>query len=326
MPRTSTKNRVVNSLGEAISQLIILRIYLISSRRRIAFQQQEEEDEQQQQPAEDGNLAYYYDELLTDMYVSHSLRLYAFVLSKRYVQPRNCRKRPVNKFNIDLHMNTAITVDEDGNEIPAPWLSPTEFVSSYRMTREAFYRLLDLIKHDKVFGKNNKRGPQQLQPAHQLLATLHYFSSFGSTAGGSKMRKHFFIAYGAKDNYVDRCVRAIRRNLRARYLTWPDVEERQKLAQHFHQTYNIPNAIMVVDGTTFQLLSRPRRTDFSDYSGRKDGYTITNLFFSDYRRRIRYYVTGWPGCAHDNRMWKNCAIYKNPEQYFSPTEYLLGEC
>ena len=87
----------------------------------------------------------------------------------------------------------------------------------------------------------------------------------------------------------------------------------------------LPNAILLVDGTTFRLLSKPQREDAPDYSGRKEGYTITNLFFSDLNRKIRYYISGWAGSAHDNRIWTNSKLYREPYNFFSPNEYLIGD-
>ena len=72
-------------------------------------------------------------------------------------------------------------------------------------------------------------------------------------------------------------------------------------------------------------MSKPNREDGADYSGRKEGYTITNLFFSDCNRKIRYYISGWAGCAHDNRIWTNSKLYNNPADYFSRNQFLIGD-
>jgi len=193
------------------------------------------------------------------------------------------------------------------------------------MSTKAFYCLLSLIEDHSVFQKG-QNGPPQAPVKHQLIMTLlHYLSSPGSAAGGARTRNHFYIAYGCKDLYVQRCVEAIRACLRKKYYSWPDEQERKELADQFHREYHLPNALLVVDGTTFRFAIKPLRKDAASYSGRKDGYTLTNLFFSDCKRRIRYYVAGWAGCAHDNRLWTTCKVYKNPGDYFSPQHYLIGD-
>ena len=125
--------------------------------------------------------------------------------------------------------------------------------------------------------------------------------------------------------YIKWCVKAIRSSMRSKYYSWPDAEERREMATQFKKEYNLPNAILIVDGTTFRLMAKPKREDAADYSGRKEGYTITNLFFSDINRKIRYYVSGWAGCAHDNRIWKNCRVFLESSTRFAPNEYIIGD-
>jgi hypothetical protein len=39
---------------------------------------------------------------------------------------------------------------------------------------------------------------------------------------------------------------------------------------------------------------------------------------------INYIYTGWPGCIHDNRAWRNSKLYQR-EEYWGDSEYLLGD-
>jgi hypothetical protein len=61
------------------------------------------------------------------------------------------------------------------------------------------------------------------------------------------------------------------------------------------------------------------------YHGRKYAFSISTLVLNDDRRRIRYFLAGWPGSAHDNRIFKNSSIYKNFEKFFSEIEYMIGD-
>jgi DDE superfamily endonuclease len=249
--------------------------------------------------------------------ILQALQMYIIASQQRYLLPRTVRDRPVNKYEIDLN-----PLPVNGESLP--WLTETEFVTAYRMTRRAFHRLVDLIKDHPVF-QAPKRGCPQYPVEQQLLTLLHYLSSRGSEASSARTRNHFHISYGSKDRYIDRCVKAIRSCMRSTYYKWPDAEERTKLARDFKNEFQLPNAILVVDGTTFRLMSRPEREDAADYSGRKEGYTITNLIFSDAQRRIRYYVAGWAGCVHDNRMWNTCKVFRQSSSYFSPSQYAIGD-
>jgi hypothetical protein len=40
--------------------------------------------------------------------------------------------------------------------------------------------------------------------------------------------------------------------------------------------------------------------------------------------RIMDIVIGWPGSVHENRVWMNSSICLNPEDYFMPREFLIG--
>ena len=50
---------------------------------------------------------------------------------------------------------------------------------------------------------------------------------------------------------------------------------------------------------------------------------FTNCECNNDHRRIRAYLAGFPGSAHDNRVWKHMAQYRNPEEYFDEMQYIL---
>ena len=56
----------------------------------------------------------------------------------------------------------------------------------------------------------------------------------------------------------------------------------------------------------------------------KQNYAVHALIFCDDGHRIRHIVVGWPASIHDNRVWKNCNIFLQKEDYFSENEYGLG--
>jgi DDE superfamily endonuclease len=73
------------------------------------------------------------------------------------------------------------------------------------------------------------------------------------------------------------------------------------------------------------LAFEPETEDAPDYSGRKFGYSITALIYCDHKRRIRHYLAGYPGSAHDNRVFKKSKPARTPNQFFSPREYCIGD-
>lgn len=42
-------------------------------------------------------------------------------------------------------------------------------------------------------------------------------------------------------------------------------------------------------------------------------------------KRIRYYHAGYPGCVHDNRVFRSTPLYKEPNEYFGNSMFLLGD-
>jgi DDE superfamily endonuclease len=80
-----------------------------------------------------------------------------------------------------------------------------------------------------------------------------------------------------------------------------------------------------VDGTLFPLAFEPETEDVPNYSGRKYGYSITATIFCDHKRRIRHYLAGFLGSAHDkNRVFKASKLASNPNLHISPREYCIG--
>ena len=111
--------------------------------------------------------------------------------------------------------------------------------------------------------------------------------------------------------------------MRDKYIFWPDEEERRQLAKSNEEKYHCPNTILYGDGTLYELMLAPQTPDRGDYHGRKMQWSLTTLILGDDECRVRYYLSGFPGCSHDNRVWRWSKIYKEKEKYFSPLQYVI---
>jgi hypothetical protein len=49
------------------------------------------------------------------------------------------------------------------------------------------------------------------------------------------------------------------------------------------------------------------------------------LVVSDQKRRIRWYITGYPGSAHDNRMLRRSPLKVRKEEYFTVYQNIIGD-
>jgi hypothetical protein len=113
--------------------------------------------------------------------------------------------------------------------------------------------------------------------------------------------------------------------LSAEFIRWPDAEERLSISQQIRSKYDFPHCVGIADGTLFPLAFAPEGEDAPVYSGRKYGYSLTCMIISDHTRRIRHYLAGFPGSAHDNRVFKATKLYQKPEQHFDRMQYILGD-
>jgi hypothetical protein len=105
--------------------------------------------------------------------------------------------------------------------------------------------------------------------------------------------------------------------------TWPDENEREQIARRIEKKFFLPNAVSLMDGTLLPLAIAPSCDDAADYSGRKFRYSLTVNIINDDHRKIRAYLAGFPGSAHNNRVWKHMKQHKQTSQFFSELEYLL---
>jgi hypothetical protein len=235
-----------------------------------------------------------------------------FAEMKRYLFPRGKYRK----------VNDGVFVRDLNGEGERPWFTDEEFKQKYRVSREALDHIYEKVKDHKVF--KNKRGPRQLHPKYQLMVLLDYLGTEGSGANNPRQRSYFHIGRGTAHNARKRARKAIL-SLGPEYYYWPDEDERKKISERYRKKFNLPNCVGVIDGTLFPLLFSPQTEDAADYHGRKYQWSLTCVVVSDDKRRIRWYVTGYPGSAHDNRMWRRGELKTKKDQYFVLYEYIIGD-
>ena len=87
--------------------------------------------------------------------------------------------------------------------------------------------------------------------------------------------------------------------------------------------HGLPGAVGIVDGTPVNFEQRPV-IDGAAYFSRKSRYCI-NLQLGDDKKRIRHYLTGWPGSQYDSQVFDHSILCTNPLLCFSPGEYLMAD-
>jgi len=241
------------------------------------------------------------------------------------------RKSPHDRFKEDLDGRDDDLDDETERQLIAreatilPWLTEAEFLQKYRMSYDSFKLVLNEIKDHTIFKRlEGKAGHRQTPVVNQLMGFCKCIGTEGDGANGPNQRNTFGIGKGSSDVFRRRVTTAIL-SLRDVYYTWPDAEERHQLAKLGEIESDFPSCVGIADGTLFPLAFEPEATDAPDYSGRKYGFSITTMIICDYNKKIRYYLAGYPGSCHDNRVYNNTGFVKNPKEYFSEMEYNMGD-
>ena len=193
------------------------------------------------------------------------------------------------------------------------------------MERTSFWRLHALIEDYEGFSKRDGHGRKQIASQYQLLVLLAFLRTEGDGMSNQHGRTNFYVAYGSISHYKERAAKAILRNLFDRYVHWPSAAERVEIAKRFYYDYGIPNLVGVADGTLFPLAFKPRRDDYQDFHGRKFLYSLSTLIVNDDRRRVRYFLAGWAGTAHDERVFTNSMLCRHHEEYFDHNQFILGD-
>jgi hypothetical protein len=300
MPRVNRKTKAVASLTDVVNNRLQLRcIRMLHSDDEDSF-----EDLQ---------------DLASVVFLSELRKRRYYKRRKKY---RKCRAE--ERLNKDLYNNDADATNRShGSDSSSslPWLSDVEFLQKFRVTKNGFSRILEFIKDHSVFQSKTKR---MAPPEYQLMVFLKYVGTEGDGANNAGQRNTFGIGYGTALNYRRRVTDALR-SLSDQFIRWPDAEERHSISQQIRSKYDFPHCVGIADGTLFPLAFAPESDDAPDYSGRKYGHSITCMIVCDHTRRIRHYLAGFPGSAHDNRVFKATKLYQEPEQYFDTMQYILGD-
>lgn len=111
-------------------------------------------------------------------------------------------------------------------------------------------------------------------------------------------------------------------NKRAAYIKWPRGDEWLTISAQFRR---FPNVIGAVDGTHVEI-PKPKKDD--SYNNRKLTASIQVQLVCDAKKKITDVFCGYPGSAHDARVWKESPLYNllSSGQSGIPVQYhLLGD-
>ena len=151
------------------------------------------------------------------------------------------------------------------------------------MSCPSFLKLWSQIKDDEVF--TNNRNKQQANSKYQLLVLLKYLGTKGDGMSNQKARAILPSSAGLFDIMKERVITAIIKNLSHVYF-WPRRAKRVFISNQLKSSFFINDCVGIGDGTLLPLAFKPQREDFTDFNGRKGGYTLTMFIICDHMHRI----------------------------------------
>jgi hypothetical protein len=200
-----------------------------------------------------------------------------------------------------------------------PYYDDIDFQSHFRFTREVVEKVLTEIRLKPVIVSP---GRPPVQPLEAFLLTLWILGNqecFRSTAdrfGFSRGHAHKIFIKTIK--YVT--------SKKNKYIIWPVGQHLMKNVDNFNHlrgNNSFPNVVGCVDGTHI-MIPGPRNDD-SFYNRKGVNSMILQGICNSGMSFIDVYC-GWPGSAHDARVWRNSPIYQNLRNNAIPTFYhLLGD-
>jgi hypothetical protein len=198
--------------------------------------------------------------------------------------------------------------------------SDEEFLYSFRMTRESFHKLLKEMETKKAFcaPKFKKQHPVSFQ----LLVFLFCVGKQGSCGSSIAVLSHFGIGKGSVNNYVDRCISALH-EIHDDVVYWPDRNKREEMKARLSST-GFRYCVGIINGTLIVLDFKPEKFHKCYYS-RKSVYALNVMVVCDDKKCVTFYLAGWPGSTHDNRVFRNSRLFKKRNEYFDHEDYLLGD-
>ena len=251
------------------------------------------------------------EDSIEEEYLRDQTRILKQMTSTRYLFRKSYYRTNRKKFDLeDALSNSSVNYNDE------------EFLKSFRITRNSFFLLLEVMKEKRVFKRVSKK--KKARPiAYQLLVFLYRIGKEGDGGSCGDISQHFGIGKGTIKNYTRRCVKALL-EMKDEIVYWPDEDERLEMRNRLSPT-GFRHCVGIIDGTLMGLAFRPEAYHECYYT-RKSMYAINTLIVCDDKKRIIYYNAGWPGSTHDNRVFRNSKLYYNRGDYFSQNEYLLGDC
>lgn len=145
----------------------------------------------------------------------------------------------------------------------------------------------------------------------------------GNGVGEEKNALLCGFSTGSVNNFTKRVFTAIL-SLKDQVIKWPNAKERRQISRRFARDHGLPNAVGIIDGTPVVYSQRPH-IDGEVFWTRKKEYSQNLQLVCDDRRKVRFFLIGWPGTVYDNTVFCKTKLARNPLRYFCGGQYILAD-
>jgi len=197
-----------------------------------------------------------------------------------------------------------------------------EFKQIVRMKKDSFVQLVVILQENPIFGSDTQRH-RQTPVWTQVMIVLQRLGNDGSGICVGRCAINGGYSVGSICKFTVRVIKAIT-DLRKEVIKWPDAAERARISAFFGHTFGLPGAVGVVDGTPIIFAQQPG-IDGETWWTRKCHYAMNLQLVCDHRKRIIYFIVGWPGSVFDNTVMEKTDLFRDPTRFLALGQFLLAD-
>ncbi|XP_044760416.1 putative nuclease HARBI1 [Coccinella septempunctata] len=199
------------------------------------------------------------------------------------------------------------------------------FFQLFRLKKETFSKLLDMVVVNDQFCLIKKRyigGRHPVPPEKALLVFLWYIAHPDSL---HSISYRFDLVPSTVMNIVNSCL-YILVHMKNKIICWPKTSEEFEHLENGFTTY--PGVIGAIDGSHINIKVPSSQHD--SYVDRYMQHSINLMAICSASHILTYVFVGFPGSAHDSRVFLNSQFFRNiesygPSIYFPADKHLLGD-
>ncbi|XP_071571066.1 putative nuclease HARBI1 [Temnothorax nylanderi] len=199
-----------------------------------------------------------------------------------------------------------------------------DFFLTFRLKRETFQQLLQLVTRQDEMQKVYTGGYEPVQPHKVQQIALYYLAhQISMTQIGDK----FDVATSTISHCVTTWINCVLK-LVPTLIQWPTINERVSIEEKFRNLAGFPGVIGAIDGCHLNVMAPSMQQKC--YQNRYMTHSIILQGICTADCLLTNVYVGHPGSANDCRVLSNSSLYVKIEQngysqYFLPNQHLLGD-